>query len=244
MARWASWIHKWLALLMAIQILSWFVSGLFFALAPIETVRSEHRIANQGSFELDLSANAQNLEQVAQKISAPVTHLELRSLLGRPVVITTRTDGDTALYDLATAYRLPGVSERQALSIAEAYLSGDETAVGVSSVEKPSTEYRGPLPAWRVDFEQASRSVYVSANTGEVTAIRSTLWRVFDVLWSLHIMDFENHEDFNTPLLIAATLLGLAIVLSGFIMFPSRLGYHAWRRRRRRLRLARTRSRP
>jgi hypothetical protein len=28
-------IHKWLALLMAIQILFWFASGLFFALFPI-----------------------------------------------------------------------------------------------------------------------------------------------------------------------------------------------------------------
>ena len=38
-------IHKWLALLMAIQILFWFVSGLFFAAFPIERVRSEHAIA-------------------------------------------------------------------------------------------------------------------------------------------------------------------------------------------------------
>src|SRR3546814_12697405 len=44
-ARVSAKVHKWLALLMAIQILFWFVSGLFFAIAPIETVRSEHRIA-------------------------------------------------------------------------------------------------------------------------------------------------------------------------------------------------------
>jgi hypothetical protein len=31
-------VHKWLALLMAIQILFWFVSGLFFAAFPIERV--------------------------------------------------------------------------------------------------------------------------------------------------------------------------------------------------------------
>ena len=32
----ASFIHKWLALLMAVQILFWFLSGLFFAVFPIE----------------------------------------------------------------------------------------------------------------------------------------------------------------------------------------------------------------
>jgi hypothetical protein len=69
-----------------------------------------------------------------------------------------------------------------------------------------------------------------------VTARRSTLWRVYDFLWSLHIMDFKNHEDFNTPLLIVATGLALAMVVTGIILFPSRLGYNAWKRRRRRAR--------
>jgi hypothetical protein len=66
-----------------------------------------------------------------------------------------------------------------------------------------------------------------------VTARRSTLWRVFDFLWSLHIMDFENHEDFNTPLLIVATALSLVMIIAGIVLFPSRLGYKAWRRRRK-----------
>ena len=45
--------------------------------------------------------------------------------------------------------------------------------------------------------------------------------------------DFKNHEDFNTPLLVIATALGLVVVITGFILFPSRLGYNALRRRRR-----------
>jgi len=67
---------------------------------------------------------------------------------------------------------------------------------------------------------------------GTVTARRSTLWRTFDFLWSLHIMDFKDHEDFNTPLLIISTALALIVIVTGIVMFPSRLGYSAWRRRR------------
>jgi len=37
-------------------------------------------------------------------------------------------------------------------------------------------------------------------------------------------MDFRNHEDFNTPPLIVATALALVIVVTGIILFPSRLG--------------------
>lgn len=234
MARWASWIHKWLALLMAIQILFWFVSGLFFAIAPIETVRSEHQIASREPVALDLGANPENLQQIASGISGETSGIELRMLMDRPVVVATMLDGGQRLYDLETTERISPIDEDQARAIAEAHLVGDQTAVDVRWVEEESTEYRGALPAWRVNFEQANRAVYVAADTGAVTARRSTLWRTFDFLWSLHIMDFENHEDFNTPLLIGATLLGLVIILTGFVMFPSRLGYNAWRRRRRR----------
>ena len=37
---------------------------------------------------------------------------------------------------------------------------------------------------WFVD-DGANRALYVAQNTGTVTARGSTLWRVFDFLWSL-----------------------------------------------------------
>ena len=57
---WAK-IHKWLALLMAIQILFWFVSGLFFAWFPIERVRSEHMKAEAPPAPVALDAAAAGL---------------------------------------------------------------------------------------------------------------------------------------------------------------------------------------
>lgn len=64
-------------------------------------------------------------------------------------------------------------------------------------------------------------------------ARRSTLWRAFAFLWSLHILDFKNHEDFNAPLPIVATALALVVIVTGIIMIPNRLGFTAWRRGRR-----------
>ena len=238
MTKWASWIHKWLALLMAIQILFWFASGLFFAIAPIETVRSEHQIANSEPVALDLGASSEQVQQIASNVSGQASNLEIRMLMDRPVVVATMLDGRQQTYNLATGELISPIGEDAARSIAESHLVGGQSAIDARWVEEESTEYRGALPAWRIDFEQANRAVYVTADTGEVTARRSTLWRTFDFLWSLHIMDFENHENFNTPLLIGATLLGLVIILTGFVMFPSRLGFNAWRRRRKRRRAA------
>lgn len=243
MTRISAIIHKWLALLMAIQILFWFVSGLFFAAFPIEQVRSEHRIAQQAPAPVDLDAAAAGLARLAGAGVAPGENVELRSLLGRPVALLSAGEGRPRLYDLASGRLLSPIPVALAARIAEADNEGGARANRVALITANDSEYRGALPAWRVDFEQAGRSLYIAADTGAVTARRSTLWRTYDFLWGLHIMDWRGHEDFNTPLLIVATLLGLVIIVTGIVMFPSRLGFTAWRRRRRaRISATRTQS--
>lgn len=235
MAGIASKIHKWLALLMAVQILFWFASGLFFALFPIERVRSEHAIAQSSAEPVPFGVAADGLLRLG---SAGVTaqKIEIRVLLGRPVALLTPRGGRPALYDLRDGRPISPIPMSLAVRIAEADHTGEARAARVERVSANSPEYRGALPAWRVDFDDgANRSLYVAADTGAVTARRSTLWRVYDFLWGLHIMDWRGHENFNHPLLIVATALGLIVIVTGIVMFPSRLGYTAWRRRRRAL---------
>ena len=231
-------IHKWLALLMAVQILFWFASGLFFAIFPIERVRSEHAMAEPAARAVPFDVAADGLLRLG---SAGVTgeKVEVRMLLDRPVAMVSRREGRPDLYDLATGRLISPLSLNAAARIAEADHVGDLRAARVEQVGENSPEYRGALPAWRVDFEDgAGRSLYVAADTGAVTARRSTLWRVYDFLWGLHIMDWRDHEDFNSPLLIIATALGLIVLVTGIIMLPSRLGFSAWRRRRKALKIS------
>ena len=234
-ARVAGTVHKWLALLMAIQILFWFVSGLFFALFPIERVRSEHLIAEAPPVAIQIRDAAAGLQRLAGAGAQPGEKIELRSMLGRPVALVTAGESRPRLYDLTSGRQLSPIPASLAAAIAERDHVGEDRAARVELVTAASPEYRGALPAWRVDFEGDNAvSLYVTADTGAVAARRSNLWRTYDFLWSLHIMDFRNHENFNTPLLIAATSLALIMVATGIILFPSRLGYNAWRRKRRR----------
>ena len=233
-ARISGKVHKWLALLMATQILFWFVSGLFFAVVPIERVRSEHLVAETRAAPIALADISAGLQRVAATGAAPGERVEIRSVMARPVAIVSAEGGRPRLYDLASGRQLSPIPAPLAVAIAERDHVGDARAARVEQVTTASPEYRGALPAWRVDFEGDNAvSLYVAADTGAVAARRSTLWRVYDFLWSLHIMDFKNHEDFNTPLLMIATALGLIIIVTGIVLFPSRLGYNAWRRRRR-----------
>lgn len=230
---WAK-IHKWLALLMAVQILFWFVSGLFFAWFPIERVRSEHAKAEQVAPPVPLEEAATGLARLRGAGLAGAETVEVRRLLGRPVALLRAGEGRPVLYDLADARRLSPIPMTLAAQIAEADHAGDLRAARVGRVEAETTEYRGALPAWRVDFDDgANRAIYVAADTGQVTARRSTLWRTYDFLWGLHIMDWRGHEDFNSWLLVIATLLSLVVIVSGIVMLPSRLGLTRWLRRRR-----------
>ena len=218
---------------MAIQILFWFVSGLFFAIAPIEQVRSEHMKAEAPASPIPIAAAAAGLQRIAAE--EPGERIEIRTMLGRAVALISPREGAPRLYDLTDGKRLSPVPPELAVQIAEADHVGEQRAIRVELVTSESPEYRAALPAWRVDFDDgANRSLYVARDTGVVTARRSTLWRVFDFLWALHIMDFKNHEDFNTPLLIVATSLALVVIVTGILLFPVRLGLTAWLRRRRR----------
>jgi hypothetical protein len=45
--RWAPRLHKWIALVVGVQLLAWSVSGLFMTVVPISQVRGEHNIRKQ-----------------------------------------------------------------------------------------------------------------------------------------------------------------------------------------------------
>jgi hypothetical protein len=224
----ASLIHKWLALIVGAQVLLWAASGLFFALYPIERVRSEHRIAEHRHPALDMAALASPSEIAALLPSPPIKLSYERDATGRAVVVAEAASGRPALIDAATRRVLSPLDEAGARQIARAYVADPPDVREARLVTEETPEYRGVLPAWRVAFADAEGlAVYVAADSGRVTARRSDLWRLYDALWAVHIMDWRDHENFNTGLMIAAALSALIVVLSGFVLLPYRLRFGA-----------------
>jgi hypothetical protein len=221
-----AWVHKWLALVIGVQMLLWVASGLFFAIYPIERVRSEHRIAKHSYAALDAGAFSTLAEVTPLLASAPTKVSIERDALGRAVAVAEFGEGRPALVDLETRRVLSPLQESAAITIARAYVEAAPPVREARLVEEASPEYRGALPAWRVAFEDAEGlAVYVAADTGRVAARRSDLWRLYDALWALHIMDWRDHENFNNGLLIAASFLALVVIIAGFVLFPYRLSF-------------------
>ena len=67
----------------------------------------------------------------------------------------------------------------------------------------------------KVSDADESPTFYISTDSGELMSVRNTRWRIFDFVWMLHIMDYEERDDFNRSLLIIAASLALLFTLSG-----------------------------
>lgn len=222
MARLASFVHKWLALLLGVQILFWVASGFFFTIFPIEEIRSEHLIRASTPQAIDTNS-LPSLDALRGDEGQAPTKLTIERRADRQVVLAEFAEAPPALYDAATLQRLSPLTPEQASAIARTHVTLPSTPTRITRVTEASAEYRGALPAYRVQFAEGGLAVYVAENTGAVTARRSDLWRLYDTLWALHIMDWENHEDFNHPLIVIVTALTLISVLAGIVLIPYRI---------------------
>lgn len=224
----ASKLHKWLALIIGAQLLLWFVSGSVMSILPIETVRSEHLVSRDaapvGSIDQLVSPAA-----IAAQIKVPIQSLRYRMLMNQPVAEVVGTDDRTYLIDGLTGLPRGPVTKEDALKIAKrAWIDGKPSFTSVTKIRRQSVEYRGMLPAWQVTTDRDVR-IFIPITTGEVAAVRSSTWRFYDFFWSLHIMDWKNHENFNSWWLIAFALGGFVMAVSGVTLLIKR-----WPLKRRR----------
>ncbi len=217
-------LHKWTALIVGLQVLAWIVSGLYMTFVPIETVRGEHNIRKAEPRDLR-EAPVKGLPVEAVKaLGGPVTRLELVDVDGRLSWRADISGKPAALIDDASGQVISPLGEEAARRIAEADFAGEGRIVAARLIDAdPPIEFRGDLPVWQVSFDDgASTNVYVSPLSGRVVARRSSTWRVYDFLWSLHIMDYRDREDFNNWLVVISAAVALALTVSGFVILAYR----------------------
>jgi hypothetical protein len=72
---------------------------------------------------------------------------------------------------------------------------------------------------WRVSFaDRIGTRLYFDGASGELVAVRNNAWVLYDFFWRLHLMDYREGEDFNHPLVRAAALAALALVVTGLVL--------------------------
>lgn len=215
--------HIWLGWLVGIPLLIWTASGLFMASQPIATVRGEHLVGKAPALSLPAPP-------VPPLIGPrPVTSLTLEQRPGGARWLIRYADGGARLGDPADGRLLAPISAADAAAIVRARYIGTSKIVAIDGTraEAPPLDLRRPVATWRVSFADGTR-FYVDRATGEILARRTRLWRVYDFMWGLHIMDLQTREAVNNPVLVVFAALGAVTALLAFALLP-----RASRRRRR-----------
>ncbi len=202
----------------------WTLSGLYMTAVHIDIIHGDHFIRLEVPRALDASGLA-SPGAVAAAVKADT--VKLAGHMQTPVYIAKTAAGDL-LFDAATGRPLPAPSRDQIERLAKQYFTGTEKLGRLSLITDIPGEIRGRKPPlWRADFEGWNKpTLYLSPATGELVSRRHELWRIFDFVWMLHIMDYDERENVNNWLLRAFTWLALATALSGawllWFAFPRR----------------------
>jgi len=225
-------LHRWLGLLMAIQIIAWMGSGLYFSLIPITEIRGEHLTESRphpDRQQLGGLSDPRGIEKVLSQQFGDAWELRKLELVSRDGEAFWRTEveanGEVHVRLVSTNDNRvePRLSGDQAIAHAEKWLKKPSSAQSVEWIENlsQSPEIRGrDLPVWKVKFEEPGPvNLYIHPWTGELLARRTQQWRIFDFLWMLHIMDFDTRDNFNNPLLQLSAALGFVVALGGVILW-------------------------
>ncbi|HEX8574546.1 MAG TPA: hypothetical protein VF759_17530 [Allosphingosinicella sp.] len=208
-------IHKWIGLILGLQFMIWTVSGATMALLDMETVAGGE--ARPAAAAPALPSGGSAWPEVRRSLgSQPITGLTVRPLLDRRV-LEVATPAGLRLFDAADG-RPVQVDGLLARKVAGAAYSGGGKVSSVTRLGQLELAVREhKLPIWRVDFsDDANSSFYVSGETGKLLERRNDTWRIWDLAWMLHNMDYVNRTSFNHPLIVTVAFGIIWLAITGF----------------------------
>jgi uncharacterized iron-regulated membrane protein len=212
-------LHKWVGLIAGLQMCLWLVSGLVMSLLDHHVVSGDSTAAESSPTAF---AGGGALFDPQSLRAAPgvgnVQRIDLERQLNGWVWRVESAAG-VRLYDAVTGEPI-AIDADRARAIADEGRTGDAAPARAMLLEGPTLEARGHAPPlWRVDFNDAQQTrYYVAADDGRILERRTGDWRVFDVFWMLHTMDYRGRDDFNHPLIITFALLSVWLALTGVIL--------------------------
>jgi uncharacterized iron-regulated membrane protein len=205
--------HKWLGLFIGLQVVIWSLSGLYMTVVHIHTIHGDH-----------LVQAAPQRSVVASSLADPVTlaaangaqSIRLGWLEGKPIYIVKGESGEVA-FDARSGSKIPAPGEAAIRRLATSAYTGREPIASAQLITDIPGEIRGRKPPlWRIEFDHWNKpTFYLSPVTGELLTRRHELWRIFDFVWMLHIMDYDERENVNNTLLRIFTWGAVLMALSG-----------------------------
>lgn len=231
MKKWRAF-HRWIGLVVGIQVLLWISGGVVMSVIPIETVRGNHLIDRN----VDFKGNSDSSLTMANFADINWLKIERMQRIDLPFVVVTDLE-ETRTYRTVDNNLLTMLSKEQALQTAQAMYLGSGKGIRAELLNSLPREVNHlSEPVYQVTFDDwINTQFYLHPLTGEVKSVRSDIWRFYDFFWMLHIMDYEERHYFNNPLVITAAIIALLFTFSGFILLYHNLIRPKWKKTIRRI---------
>lgn len=211
---WVRKSHRYLGLFTAAQFLMWTIGGLYFSWTNLDDIHGDqfHKEVMPQTISSDLLANIKDS-------TLQIERIRLRFIEHQPHFWIN----DEQLIDAKTGETRRGITEKEALGIAQMHLIDDLKVKRIERIEEVGKhhEYRErPLPAYVISYEGNDNvKAYISIADGGFQRVRHHSWRNFDFLWMMHTMDYQGRDNFNNWLLRIFSVVGLVTIILGMTLF-------------------------
>ena len=221
-------LHKWLSVVIALQLLIWLGSGLFFNLMDHNKARGN---AHKVSAKKEISINRHRLVElntILAQYKKPVASIKQIELLGQPYYLLNHTQNLYPHfyneYTLVNAYTAEKrvVDVVMAQAIANASYKGPADVRTVIKVSPPVSDFlKEQNTLWQVNYNDGlNTSVYIDAGSGRLVGHSNDDKRFADLIFKLHFMDYGIGGElgsFNNGLIIFFALITLLFCVTGVI---------------------------
>mgnify|MGYP005691376683 FL=1 len=204
--------HKYLSFFISVQLFLWTVSGIYFAFNKIELVRGEQYRLTE-SFPINF--NEVNFSR------SDVQQVKAINRLGEIIFVVTGSKSIEYLDSFGTPVNK--LNKNEVFEIVSA--SSTLMPIDLEEITESSkgSEFRGrDLPLFKVtslNDKDQKINLYLNVFSGEITAVRSIQWRIWDLMWGFHIMDWQTRDKINNIFLKIFSILALVSSISGIMLF-------------------------
>ena len=204
--------HKYLSFFISLQLFLWTISGIYFAFNKIELVRGEQYRLTE-SFPI-------NFDEIKFSRS-DVQQVKAINRLGEIIFVVSGSNGIEYLD--ASGTRISKLNKNEVFEIVSSSSSLKPIDLEEITESSKGSEFRGrDLPLYKVtslNDKDKKINLYLNVFSGEITAVRSLQWRIWDLMWGFHIMDWQTRDKINNIFLKIFSILALVSSISGILLF-------------------------
>ncbi len=224
-------LHKWLSLLVGLQLLIWLGTGLYFNVMDHDKATGNQNRQRVETPAVDLP-RLKEPKTVLKEYDNTVS-MSLITLLSHPYYLLIHEKGlyrhfknRYSLVDAITGKPF-FITKTIATAIALESYKGAATVASTVKLTEPSEDFpKEQNRLWRVNIDDdLNTSVYVDAGSGRLIGHSNDDKRFVDFIFMLHFMDYTSEGSFNNVQIIVFAIFTLFFAFTG-IIWTIELGFN------------------